>query len=837
MTFTSGARLLVAALLCSLLAPLAHAQEEPGEIEVRCPEGVEIELDDLSQGTSTAEGLTISHVEPGSHRLLLKRPGYKPLEVEVVVQAGQRATPEIGDFAPDVQVTETGEEPSYSIRDETGWLDVWSNPVAVTIDCPALGLEGKAKSAEEWRAYSIPPGTREFTFSAGGKKVAHSLTFEGGTRIGLWVDVLAGKVVVDPGSIEIRADEAGIEVSLDGRPAGTTTDQGLVLHGLEAGTYKVRGSKFGFKPIEEEATVAAGESSSVRISSYQFKPEVFVFEDGGAPPAEVREKLWHLVLRSEPEACTIDCYDLELSKAPKTKARWEAWGAQEKRASLTLEAESGRIYKDVQLTIGKTTVLSVYFAENRVEVDKGDLELEAAPGAVVQIDGQVRGEVPESGKVLLRDLEPGRRALHAEKPDAHPQDAEVEIRVGETTRHALRRFVPILTVIEDGSSPDPALLARASALYLTTEPQACTVACDGLAIEPIAKSSPAWVACGIPAGRHEFEFRAGDRAVRYTAEFRVGRRVRLAVDFAAGEARPLPPSVEDFAEAAVLEGHGRGVQSVACSADGRFAASVALDQTLRVWHLGSDRELGTWPSMENSTSASFSPDGRWIAAAGRYGQVLLWDVALAKQTRSLDPPAPSGSTALSDWGPGGLALASWDNKNTTISVWPTIDAQPTRLTIKESVRQIALSPDGTQVAIADASEVKVLEFPGGNELKTLGGHEDMIGDIEFSPDGQIIATASHDRTIRLWKLGSRRSIKTFTGHEDRVQDIAWSADGKWIASVDDQTLRLWNVETGQLARTLSRRNGSIHCLAFGPDGKTIVTGGLDNTVVVWRMFE
>ena len=70
-----------------------------------------------------------------------------------------------------------------------------------------------------------------------------------------------------------------------------------------------------------------------------------------------------------------------------------------------------------------------------------------------------------------------------------------------------------------------------------------------------------------------------------------------------------------------------------------------------------------------------------------------------------------------------------------------------------------------------------------------------------------------------------------------MQDIAWSADGKWIASVDDQTLRLWNVETGQLARTLSRRNGSIHCLAFGPDGKTIVTGGLDNTVVVWRMFE
>jgi WD40 repeat protein len=71
--------------------------------------------------------------------------------------------------------------------------------------------------------------------------------------------------------------------------------------------------------------------------------------------------------------------------------------------------------------------------------------------------------------------------------------------------------------------------------------------------------------------------------------------------------------------------------------------------------------------------------------------------------------------------------------------------------------------------------------------------------VAFSPDGTRLATASDDRTVRLWDASSGESLLTLTGHTDEVWGVAFSPDGIRLATAsDDQTVRLWDATTGQL---------------------------------------
>jgi hypothetical protein len=136
-----------------------------------------------------------------------------------------------------------------------------------------------------------------------------------------------------------------------------------------------------------------------------------------------------------------------------------------------------------------------------------------------------------------------------------------------------------------------------------------------------------------------------------------------------------------------------------------------------------------------------------------------------------------------------------------------------------------------------SDEMVQKNLPSGVSLvRTLRGHKGWVDRIAWSPDGKFLASASEDRTIRLWEAETGNLVDIFEGHEDWVYAVAWSNDGQKIISTSaDSTIRIWKTKKrpGEIPEVLIGHNNSVFAISRHPDGQLIASGSRDGTVIIW----
>lgn len=156
------------------------------------------------------------------------------------------------------------------------------------------------------------------------------------------------------------------------------------------------------------------------------------------------------------------------------------------------------------------------------------------------------------------------------------------------------------------------------------------------------------------------------------------------------------------------------------------------------------------------------------------------------------------------------------------------------------IHAVSYTADSKYFAIATGitglyGEAQIYAADAGNKLQSLFAHRDTLYDVEFSPNGQILATASYDRSIVLWNIETGTQLHTLQGHHGAIFDLEFSPDGKVLASASgDETVKLWHVASGKRLDTLGQPEGEQYCVAFSPDGQYVVAGGADRRIRVWK---
>jgi WD40 repeat protein len=241
----------------------------------------------------------------------------------------------------------------------------------------------------------------------------------------------------------------------------------------------------------------------------------------------------------------------------------------------------------------------------------------------------------------------------------------------------------------------------------------------------------------------------------------------------------------------ILRGHSAPVYSVAFSPGGSLLASGSQDQRVKIWDAVTGKE---WLSLGGHRgvvrAVVFSPDGHRLASAGQDGHVRIWDPKSGKQ------------------------LLSWPGH-------------------RGAIHCLACSKTDQLASAGDDGQIHIWDFASGERIRTLPGHRGAVNCLAFSADGRYLASAGEDEVIRVRDVVSGADLPELSARTGRILSVAFNRQGRLASASADRTIKVWNPGMAHLLINLAGHNGLDSSIAFSPNGRLLASGSHEQGLRIW----
>jgi ribosome assembly protein 4 len=324
----------------------------------------------------------------------------------------------------------------------------------------------------------------------------------------------------------------------------------------------------------------------------------------------------------------------------------------------------------------------------------------------------------------------------------------------------------------------------------------------------------------------------------------------------------------------VSPAHKNWIMCLAWSPDGRFLASGSMDNTIQIWDGSSGKPIGQplrghtqWITALAWEPLHIESPSMRLVSASKDGSARIWDATRQLCLHALTQHRDAVSSVK--WsGSGHIITASRDR---TIKIWRPDGSLAKNLEGHGHwINTLALSTDyvlrtgafdhNGQLKSSDPESMKKAAFDRyqaalteGHEMLVSGsddftmilwnpevsnkpvarltGHQALVNQVQFSPNGLFLASASFDKSVKLWSAKTGKFIASLRGHVRSVYQLAWSSDSRLLSSSSsDGTVKLWDIKLRALKQDLPGHRDEVFAIDWSPNGQAIASGGRDKAL-------